>query len=286
VGLSLLSPFAARADFLPPNNLHLEDGLLRGVQLTEQDFNDAIDEAEAIYKPLIQQTFGARLRFNRLWTNSTVNASASQSGSTWDVNMYGGLARRPEITRDGFSIVICHELGHHLGGYPFSSAWAANEGQSDYFATLSCARLLWKDQVEKNAESAELIPDLPKAKCDATWETEDDRNLCYRLMLAGKSTADLLSALGGTVAKWDSPDPKKVSSTNNAHPQGQCRLDTYIAGALCVAEFDENLIPGKALGGRRNSADAERESAKYTCTPVDSFEIGTRPLCWFKPFLP
>ena len=73
---------------------------------------------------------------------NTVNANASQRGRTWIVNMYGGLARRPEITPDGFAMVLCHELGHHMGGFPFVSGWAANEGQSDLFATLSCGRIL------------------------------------------------------------------------------------------------------------------------------------------------
>lgn len=284
VGLCLAST-AAHADFLPPNDLHLQDGLLRGQNVTEQDFIDAIEEAEAVYIPLIKETQNATLKVNRLWSNSTVNASAIQYGSRWEVNMYGGLARRPEITKDGFSIVLCHEIGHHLGGYPFSSAWAADEGQSDYFATLSCGRLLWRNQLAKNAESREIIEALPKAKCDASYETEDEQNLCYRLMLAGKSTADLLSALGGTKASWTTPDTKVVKSTYHAHPAGQCRLDTYTAGALCAKSYDETIIAGKSLGSRRNSADAERESAKSTCTQYEDFDIGYRPLCWFKPAL-
>ncbi len=283
LGLSLAAT-AARADFLPPNNLHLEDGL-RSANLTEKDFNEVIDEAQAIYAPIIKNTHKGTLKINRLWTNTTVNASATQIGSSWEVNMYGGLARRPEITRDGFSMVLCHEIGHHLGGYPFSSSWAANEGESDYFATISCARQLWKDSPEANAEFRKTIAASPKAKCDAVWTDETDQDLCYRTMAAGKSTADLLSALGGTKIGWDTPDKKVVKSTDNAHPQGQCRLDTYMAGALCNKEFDEKIIPGKDLGSRRNGKDAEMATAKFTCTKYEDYDVGVRPLCWFKPAL-
>ncbi len=283
LGLGLAAT-TARADFLPPNNLHLEDGL-RAANLTEKDFIEVIEEAEKIYLPLIKKSHGGNLKINRLWSNSTVNASALQTGSSWQVNMYGGLARRPEITRDGFAIVLCHELGHHLAGYPFSSSWAGNEGASDYFATHSCARVLWSEETEKNAEFRDIIPASPKAKCDQTFDGEDDQNLCYRSMIAGKSTADLLSALGGTKIDWDTPDLKVVKSTNNAHPQGQCRLDTYMAGALCDKNFNINLIPGKALGSRRNGKEAEMEAAKVTCTQYEEYEIGFRPLCWFKPAL-
>ena len=47
------------------------------------------------------------------WKNDTVNANAQQRGRNWIVNMYGGLARRPEIFFRRFAMVLCHELGHH-----------------------------------------------------------------------------------------------------------------------------------------------------------------------------
>lgn len=279
-----MSTGGAFASILPPNDLHLEDNLFRS-NVTEEEFNEAIDLAERVYAPLIKDAFGANLRINRMWSNSTVNASASQFGSSWSVNMYGGLARRPEVTVDGFTLVICHELGHHLGGYPFVSSWAANEGQSDYFATLSCARLLWQDDYEVNAQFRDAIPETPKLLCDEAWESETEQNLCYRMMAAGKSLADLLSALRNQTVSFDTPDLRVVSRTNNAHPDGQCRLDTYMAGALCRADFDPEFIPGKGMGSRRNSADAELESAKYTCSAVDGFGLGLRPSCWFKSLL-
>ena len=247
-GLVMMSS-AAHADFLPENDLWKEDGLLRAAGITQDEFNKVIDEAEATYVQVFKG-LGGNLKINRLWSNTTVNASAQQTGATWIVNMYGGLARRPEVTRDGFALVLCHEIGHHLGGYPFSSAWAANEGQSDYYATLACGRLLWTGQDEENARFAETVEPIPQAMCDKAWTTTEDRNLCYRMMAGGKSLADLLSALGGTKASWSTPDTKVVATTNNAHPAGQCRLDTYAAGALCGKGWDVKIIPAKDLGSK------------------------------------
>ncbi len=284
VGL-MLSSSLARADFLPPNDLWKEDGLLRGSTLTEADFNAVIDLAESVIGGIISTQFGASLTVNRLWTDATVNANAIQYGSDWEVNMYGGLARRPEVTADGFGLVLCHELGHHLGGYPYSSAWAANEGSADYFATIACPRLIWKDQLTVNASFRETVEAIPKAYCDQVWTTTEEQDLCYRVATAGKSLGDLLAALGGTKASWTTPDTSVVSKTNNAHPAGQCRLDTYLAGALCTKNFDIAVIPGKSLGSKRNSGDAETEALKYSCTQYESFNLGFRPTCWFKPFL-
>lgn len=274
----------AIATILPPNNLHLQDTILAS-NLTEDEFNEAIDKVEALYSPLIKETFGKELNINRRWTDNLVNASATQFFGTWTVNMYGGLARRPEVSIDGFTLVMCHELGHHLGGYPYVSNWAANEGQSDYFATLSCARELWRDEVDVNAGFRDIVPDTPRLLCDTSWADELDQDLCYRSMMAGKSLADLLSALRETDVSFDTPSEEIVSTTFNSHPEGQCRLDTYMAGALCSASWARDVIPGKGLVFGRNGASGEAESAQYTCSRSLDFEIGVRPRCWFASLL-
>ncbi len=263
----------AFGDFLPENDLHLEDNLDSIGGITEEEFDDAIDEAISFYKDIIESHNG-KLSINKNWKSSTVNANASQFLGTWRVNMYGGLARRAEVTRDGFQLVVCHELGHHLGGFPKTSSWAANEGQSDYFATLSCARELWVDDLEANAATEDIIPDYPKSLCDEAYFDDgvERMQLCYRSMLAGKSLADLLGALKKSPVNWDKPDTKKVSRTNNAHPAAQCRMDTYMQGALCHAAFDPNIIPRTEKAAAENSCHAANEDTE-----------GLRPRCWFKP---
>src|SRR5436190_24325097 len=87
--------FTGTKTFMPPNNLH-EEELAGG--LTEAQFNGVIDRVVASYGSIVQ-SFGATLTVDRRWTDNTVNASADQpSPTTWQVHMYGGLARRPEVT--------------------------------------------------------------------------------------------------------------------------------------------------------------------------------------------
>ncbi len=276
---------AAYADFLPPNDLYLQDNQRSITNVNEGQFNDIIDEAIAYYGPFLKKNFNANLVVNRLWTDSTVNASANQFFNTWTVNMYGGMARRPEVTADSFAIVLCHEFGHHLGGYPFKASWAASEGEADYFATQSCTRDLWKDQVEKNALARAKITKYSKAECDKVWSLEADQDLCYRTMIAGDGLGKLLAVLTGSATSLSTPSKKIVGTTNIAsYPDGQCRLDTYAEGALCTQDFDATMIPGKDLGSKRNSASAEKISGKYTCLNQE-FDSGLRPACWFKPLL-
>ena len=276
--------------FMPQNDLSQQDNLLAPTGITQDQFNAVIAAAKTVYDPIVSK-LGGQLVINALWTNDTVNANASRSGTTWTVNMYGGLARRAEVTTDGFGVVLCHEIGHHVGGYFFYSGtdWAAAEGQSDWYATQACARRLWAADTAKNAEFRNTAPQVLKDKCDNEWATTEQQDLCYRVGMAGKSAADLLGALQGTTVSFTTPDTTVVTRTNTAHPAAQCRLDTYLTGALCTVQADLNTIPGLNAAGGRNSAEAERDAARTRCLPA-SAAAGTPgyngqnvPTCWFKP---
>lgn len=283
-GIALAHPSES---FLPKNDLYKQDHLFwTNSEINEQKFKDIIDHVGSIYESIVK-AHGGKLVIEKNWSDPTVNAYATQNGSTWSVAMFGGLARRPETTPDGFALVVCHELGHHLAGFAFygNGDWAASEGQSDYFATQACSRMIWGDQKEENAKSAATVHPTAKSKCDASWSTEDDRNLCYRTAMGGKSLADLLSALGGTTADFDKPDQSQVSRTDVAHPEGQCRLDTYFNGSLCTLPFDAGVIPGKDHQDGQTSRAAERVASQYSCMTSGGYSVGLRPRCWFKPNL-
>lgn len=282
--IGTLSAMAAHAKILPDNDLYLQDRFDRASSVTEDEFEAIIARARSIYATHVTGN-GGRLEIKGRWDDSTVNASATQFFGTWTVNMYGGLARRPEVTPDGFTLVLCHELGHHMAGFPFASNWAANEGQADYFATNHCAQLFWGDEPEQNAAAAASVHPLAKAKCDESWSTQAAQNLCYRTMNASQSLANLLAALKEQTVDFATPDSSEVRSTDNGHPDAQCRLDTYAAGAVCTAEYDAAVIPGKRNGRGRNDRSAEEQAASFSCTARDQYETGLRPRCWFKPTL-
>lgn len=274
--------------FLPPNNLHLEDDINRkDANMTEAEFNATVDRVLNFYQPIVEK-HGAKIINKKSWTDSTVNAYASQSGNNWTVAMFGGLARRPEVTADGFSMVVCHELGHHLAGYSFktSSGWAANEGQSDYFATQACAREIWGSDKEANAVYRERATGVLKDNCDKSWANEDEQNLCYRTALAGIELANLLSVLNNTSQTHiDTPSTATVNTTDHSHPEAQCRLDTYFQGALCAVNFDSAVIPGRKHSAGQSSAAAEADAMKVSCSAYGENVFGARPRCWFKPKL-
>lgn len=272
--------------FMPENDMFIPTTFKSSNGMTEEKFNQAIDDVEAVYAPVIAN-LGKTLTVERNWKDGTVNAYAQQIGNTWKVAMFGGLARHPAVTVDGFQAVVCHELGHHLGGAPRkgSSAggggawgggagsvgisWASNEGQADYFATLKCLRKVW---INDNNVAIAANLNAPKTvldSCNKSYKgNRDEIAMCVRLAMAGYSLSNVLNS-SRTPTSFDTPDTKVVSATNHNHPQGQCRLDTYFQGALCDISMNVDVHPTDETVG--------------TCNSSTGHTVGNRPLCWFKP---
>lgn len=258
---------------LPENDLWISTDAKSISTIDEAEFNAVIDKVIAIYEPIIAQ-LGGKLKVERNWTDGTVNAYASRRGGTWNVAMFGGLARHQTITSDGFALVVCHELGHHIGGAPkkasFWSTWASNEGQSDWFATAKCLRRVFRAEANSAQVIAQLnVPKVVVDSCAAQFSTQEDQLICQRGAMAGLSTAKLFQALRNQTVepKFDTPDSNVVSRTNDNHPATQCRLDTYYSGALCsVDELVDVDQSDEAVG---------------TCYRSSGDTIGARPKCWF-----
>lgn len=283
---SALPLFSAHADILPPNTLHLQDNLFLTENMTKEEFEDLVTYIAAPYKPLAAK-HGGNLVVNMLWDNSQVNASANRFFNAWHINMYGGLARRKEVTKDALALVVCHELGHHFGGFPFGAfTWATVEGQSDYFASQACIRKAWSSQQALNAEFRTRVGEPEKKACDAAWATEDQQNLCYRIAEASFALTTMIAK----IKNFPEPDFSKadnsfVGSTSQDHPKAQCRLDTLMHGALCPVTFDDNEIPGAGPFWTNNNENSERAALKNSCGTQGPYAFAARPLCWFKPRL-
>lgn len=290
IQLSALSP-AARAcgtglkdGFLPENTLKIPVSKVQGssqalstfssnpaIQTTnEATFNALLDRVQSVYAPIFAQK-GAQFSIQRLWQDSTVNAYANRSGNQWYIQMYGGLARHPALTSDGFLLIACHEVGHHLGGNPkYTGQWAATEGEADYFATMKCLRRIWQSDDNPSIVRSLSVPASATRQCEVTFGNAQDIAICERATVAGMSAAEVSRQLAsGAPISVDTPDRTQVSRTYESHPQAQCRLDTYYNGSIChvsyMADFnDSDLVTG-------------------ACALEKGDKIGYRPMCWYKP---
>lgn len=279
--LALVLANPANATILPENDLYLEDGLRADSNISETEFMDLTAAFEEFARPWAR-VHGHGLILNKLWEDPTVNASAGVQGAFWVVNMYGGLARRPEVTPDAFIMVMCHEFGHLIAGYPFKEGrLAANEGEADYFASQTCTKAVWAATSPlsrpQSVQDDVVIPQPLVRACALTYRNSVDYGICIRSNRGGFHLALLLSRLRKEPKEpsFLTPDTRVVSEMDNSHPPGQCRLDTYVTGSLCNKSNDLNVIPGAKV---RSDLDREREALRYSCDTAGS----ARPRCWFK----
>jgi len=252
---------------------------------TEKDFNDLIDSVEKVYQPIFSEQ-GLNLKIVRDWTSGVVNAYADMDSKdgTRIVKLLGGMFRYPGLDLDAYTIVICHEFGHHLGGAPkvadwSENAWASYEGQSDYFATLKCTRELWKNDNNRAIVKAQWIDPTFHQACAKVYSDPDEKALCIRSMFATEKlwrTIYNARSLGSTVfqdALRRAPQMDDLFKyvpaidTPALHPNPTCRMETGMSGALCA---EGPRLP-------LNSPDIRLSG----CSVTGGKLVGARPPCWF-----
>lgn len=214
---------------IPDNDLWKQDCLdCKGLAntVTQETFERIIDTAYEVYKPIADLN-KEELLINKNWEDPTVNANCLRSEGTVEINMYGGLARREEITPEGFTLVLCHELSHAYGGTPYIRTYSrmSAEGQADYKATLECAKRVFPKLNPKG---------LWVAPTDFMIKACNYDKVCLSSLVGGQSLGNLLAVIKEEDApNYETPDPLVVPKTLLSYPATtQCRLDTYFNGAL------------------------------------------------------
>ncbi|MBC7538853.1 MAG: hypothetical protein H7281_08530 [Bacteriovorax sp.] len=267
-----------QSGFMEENNLQIPVGEKQLGGISEVQFNNVMDKILSLYSGAVAKT-GRKFVIDRLWTDSTVNAYADQNTQGVDtIHMFGGLARHPETTEDAMALVACHELGHHLGGAPRKSdpangslIWAANEGQADYWGTMKCLRHYFEGSNNLSIMQNIQIPIDVVNKCQMVYKNADEIAICERSAMAGLALGRLLNAITQATSQvsFVTPDKTIVAHTFDAHPQAQCRLDTYYQASLCDHGFAEIV--------------SQTDANIAVCSLRNGDQIGNRPLCWFKP---
>ncbi len=203
-------------------------------KMTKRQFIRVLESVEKVYAPIVKEQ-GGHLILQQGYDFNTVNALAKRDGDDWIIAFYGGLGKHNLMTEDGLRLIVCHELGHHLGGYPYklyddgSERWAAVEGQADYFATNECLKNVFNDS-ERNEMAVSKFPPSIKKQVN---EVCDD-NLCKRIAAASLSVISVFNSIRPEQIKFsfNTPDPYIAEEINREHPSLQCRLDTMLAGIL------------------------------------------------------
>lgn len=253
------------------NKINIPVGSPLAGDMTEQQYKSILTHFQNFFLPMIDRDHNAELIVISSWASNAVNAFADQRPGKMIIQVYGGLARHRRITQDGLTGVLCHELGHHLGGYPKKTGnrWSSAEGQADYYTTMKCLRRIWERTNNLAVTAHLLIPLTLRSECARTYATAEGRALCHRMGMAGHSVSLMLQELDqdSIEPKFETPDRQVVTAINYLHPYSQCRLDTFFQGAVCPVSQSVEF-----------NNDDESQGA---CHSRNGDIRGLRPACWF-----
>jgi len=216
----------------PDNDLWKEDVMDKSVESKEL-FDKVCDTAAGLFRKIAEAS-NERIVVNKKWDDATVNANVMRSGGVVTINMYGGLARRPEIGAEGFALVICHELGHAYGGYPYLRQYSkiSAEGQADYYGAKECQ----KDVLSLLKLETTNIPitNFMEQTCLAINPDPAKVTVCTQSLAGGQELGNLLSVLKKEpTPSFETPDLTIAATTMTSYPKTvQCRLDTYFNGTV------------------------------------------------------
>ena len=231
----LFSCVEKNSSFMEDNDLWKEDDInSKNANMTQEMFNQIADAGYSVYKTFAEQN-NETLTIKKNWSESVVNANCSRSLGKVTINVYGGLARRAEITSDGFALVLCHELGHAYGGIPYLQPYnkMSAEGQSDYYGVKECLKNIMS-KLPPNTFAYDFSNNYIETKCAEVYGNGESYGICLRQLAAGNSLGLLLSKLKNEPAPdYETPDQTTVTETELSYPSTiQCRLDSYHNGSL------------------------------------------------------
>jgi hypothetical protein len=256
------------------------------VGLSHDDFMDVIKSIENMYQPLARHELGRPLLFEMNWGSSSETANASSCAALYKKSEYflqldGGLARNPMMTKDTYAGIVCHELGHCLGGSPVAAnnnqvRHVSVELQADYWSTAKCLRKYFEKEGGKNLRWAQsrTIEPIVREKCNAVFGDPLSAAICMRegtaaIEMVRIMEKDLPPAKKDPPARIETPSIKTVSKTERYYADMQCRLDTLFQGALCEKNADIQAKYGDEYLG--------------FCNRVEGYTLGIRPSCWYVP---
>ncbi len=211
---------------------------------------------------------------------TSARAEIDEGGASITVD--AGLMKSDKLSSDGLRVILCHELGHILGGAPRKSLpmeWdgaaaadgeslMSSEGQADYYATLVCFRQLVSGQDHKRELSLDKSSPASKLTlktlCDRSHGSESEGSLiCQRAAMGSENFLQLSKTFE---ISFKTPSSDRAPATiRDSYPDRQCRLDTLLAGAMCPSLS-------------RSFALDFNNAAKNECAQ----SLARRPTCWYR----
>lgn len=198
--------------------------------LTKQIINLHVEEINNLYK---NTTIFIKPSYNIASSLIQDSVLYLKNDNKFIITITGALAKEKMINQAALGIIICHEIGHILGGHPKQTShhqsWSSVEGQADYFSTNICMKnihmIFWQDNLFLFDQ--EIIK-----KCEYNYPILPDFIGCLRTASGIMSLQHYFNSksLLNKPISLHNKDNNEVNKTLQKYPSNQCRIDTFWAG--------------------------------------------------------
>ena len=122
------------------------------------------------------------------WSTDSFQALGGRLETTALFTFYGRIYKG-EMDEDTLMVVVCHELGHVLGGFPevpdYPCPKNSVERQADYFATAKCLKRVFANDDNQALMQRVELPGSITMPCGQVYhDSERDMALCQRSLWA------------------------------------------------------------------------------------------------------
>jgi Zn-dependent peptidase ImmA (M78 family) len=218
-----------------PNTQNISISYSKSVVSKNIHAANIVEHFTDVYAPIFAKE-NKDLQINFLWDEANLNAYATRDQNNNPIiNITGGLANHDLITKDSLSLILCHEIGHFLGGAPkklrgrsTKKSWSSAEGQADYYATAFCIKKVLKSMSNQQTTKSKLkSTDQISKICNTP--------ICNRVAAASLNLAKIYAEIDyfNIELSISRPDDNTTYNTIYGHSNPQCRLDTMISGLRC-----------------------------------------------------
>lgn len=141
------------------------------------------------------------------------------------INIFGGVIDLPQMSIDGLATVICHEIGHGLGGAPYDHEGSSVEGQCDYYATSICLQKIF----ETYESTYRPLTDQEASICHGD-------QMCLRVMAAIRDGSMQIFnhnlKVNLSILDVDDSVVQEINKDERYYPSPECRMMTMRNGVL------------------------------------------------------
>lgn len=228
-------------------------GQFANASVNKTDYVRISNALKSIYADKIREQ-GGNLKFVLSEASGAPNAYAAKKGEdSWEITVVSSFLNLSHQTIPTLGIILCHEVGHFLGGKPYVvgkqmtaavRAWAPKkmsaEGQADYFATSECIKNL-ANQIPDLFVSNKGLLNLPSSQeCRRSYTNEKEIKLCNEILTAShqailvyQQILDQLSVPNSFFARIQNAASDRTLDLVGEYPELDCRYETFIKGTLC-----------------------------------------------------